>query len=487
MGTMDGHASDKPIKQPNVAGQFYTADPDKLSAQIESFLDSVPPAEKDVHVEMIISPHAGYIYSGRVAAHAFKQVQDKHYSTVIVMAPSHRYGFTGLSVWKEGGYKTPLGTLKVDEDIAARIIAADPRFIYEPRAFEAEHALEVELPFIQETLSGVKIVPIIMGQCDPAACRKAAETINGIMSDRDDILVVISSDMSHFHDAAAAEKMDAETLSLIKEHRTEEFWQRCAARELEMCGFVPVTTALYLAELRDLDIKVLKYAHSGDVTGDNSNVVGYSAIMFSRGEGAAPGGSAESFEHNPGGVDRLSAEQKKELIHVARQTVESYVRDKEKPEFDISDERLSREEGAFVTLHKDGQLRGCIGNIIGRQPLHKTVRDMAVAAASQDPRFPPVKPAELKDIDVEISVLSVPRPSQNPEEIVMGRHGVIVKKGFKQGVFLPQVATETGWSREEFLSHLCAQKAGLAPDAWKDPDTELYIFTATVFSEGGTD
>lgn len=181
----------------------------------------------------------------------------------------------------------------------------------------------------------------------------------------------------------------------------------------------------------------------------------------------------------------LNSEQKKELLNIARKTVESYVRDKKLPEFKETDPDLLRQEGAFVTLHKKGELRGCIGNIIGTQPLWMTVRDMAVESSTGDPRFAPVAPDELKDIKIEISVLSQPKRVQDVNEIKMGTHGVIVKRGFNSGVYLPQVATETGWSRDEFLSSLCASKAGLPADAWKDKNTELSVFTAQVFGEEG--
>ncbi|HSV44007.1 MAG TPA: AmmeMemoRadiSam system protein A, partial [Candidatus Bathyarchaeia archaeon] len=188
-------------------------------------------------------------------------------------------------------------------------------------------------------------------------------------------------------------------------------------------------------------------------------------------------------KEDQGGAGTLTPAQKKRLITIALETIRLYVSEGKTMDVQEGDERLNQQEGAFVTIHKHGQLRGCIGNIVGRQPLYLTVRDMAVAAAAQDPRFNPVSKEELREIDIEISVLSEPRPAASPEEIQMGVHGVIVKRGFHQGVFLPQVATETGWSREEFLSQLCGQKAGLPPDAWKDPRTQLLIFTATVFSE----
>lgn len=185
----------------------------------------------------------------------------------------------------------------------------------------------------------------------------------------------------------------------------------------------------------------------------------------------------------PGIKDMFTKEQKNRLLEIARQTIEEYLLSGKIKEFAEPDPVLLEEKGAFVTLHKHGELRGCIGNIIGRGPLYKTVRDMSIESATADPRFRPVTLNELKSIKIEISILSVPEREFKPENIIMGKHGVIVKKGFQSGVFLPQVASETGWSREEFLSNLCVHKAGLAPSAWKDKDTELYTFTAEVFAE----
>jgi AmmeMemoRadiSam system protein A len=244
-----------------------------------------------------------------------------------------------------------------------------------------------------------------------------------------------------------------------------------------MCGFLPVTTALIYAKLRGIKhVEVLKHANSGDTSGDKARVVGYSSVIF----------YSDLLGQNlpqDDGSGALSPTEKKELLKIARQSIETFVKTGKVPDIIVKDTRLEKIEGAFVTIRKAGALRGCIGNIIGQGPLYETVRDMAVAAASRDPRFTPLTVGELKDMDVEISVLSQPRRVKDASEIQLGRHGVIVSAGDHQGVFLPQVALETGWSRQEFLSQLCSQKAGLPPDAWKDPGTALYVFTADVFSE----
>ena len=198
----------------------------------------------------------------------------------------------------------------------------------------------------------------------------------------------------------------------------------------------------------------------------------------------------------------LNEEQKKKLLNIARQTIETYVKERRVIEFKETDPELLKSYGAFVTLRKctlnrarsgsgpiskiqdDAEsLRGCIGHIVSKEPLYKVVRDMAIASSTEDPRFPPVTKEELKDIKIEISVLSKPKLIKSINEFELGKHGVIIQKGFNQGVFLPQVATETGWKKEEFLSNLCAHKAGLPPDAWQDKDTKIYVFEAKVFEE----
>lgn len=178
----------------------------------------------------------------------------------------------------------------------------------------------------------------------------------------------------------------------------------------------------------------------------------------------------------------LNHEQQQQLLHVAQTAVEVYVRDGKEVDFKIEDARLNWPEGAFVTIHQNGKLRGCIGQIVSNgEPLWQVVRDMAITAASEDNRFLPISKDELEKLDYEISVLSAPEEIDDWSKIELGKHGVIVKSGWHSGVFLPQVATETGWSREEFLSQLCTQKAGLPADCYKDKNIQLLVFTAQVF------
>ncbi len=459
--------ADPAIKSPNVAGSFYTADPTLLSQQIDQFLaqagDILPEGQG---VQIAIAPHAGYVYSASVAARTFKALSKNTYTTVVVIAPSHYYPFRGAAVWPRGGFKTPLGTVMVDEDFTGELLKKASVAQELPAVFEQEHALEVELPFVQKVFPKARIVPVLMGQPELGVCSSLAQALHELIGDRKDVLVLISSDMSHYHPYADANAMDAKTLETVKLGNIEGFWNGIQGGSMEMCGAVPVTVGMMLARLRgDTVAQVLQYANSGDTAGDKAKVVGYGAVLF----------------YKP---SELNSRQGKYLLHLARNAIENHVRYGTTSEMDIADPRLQQVQGAFVTINKNKQLRGCIGNIIGQKPLIETVRSMAVAAASEDPRFPPVKAEELGEIEVEVSVLSVPRMVKDAEEIVLGQDGVIVSdRGGHQGVFLPQVATETSWTKERFLSELCSQKAGLPEDCWKDPKNSLFTFTAQVLHE----
>lgn len=467
------------IKGPNVAGGFYSADPKELSDFIDNLEGSTGPVAADRKVEIAIAPHAGYPYSGMVAAFTFKAISRNHYKTIVAIGPSHFYPFEGISVWPKGGFKTPLGIVPVDEDFAQALLEENPsEFHFYPNVFSPEHAIEVELPFLQKTFDGIRIVPILMGDPDPQVCRDLAAALDKLIGARDDVLILISSDMSHYLPYDVANRMDALTLQAIKAIDPKKFFEGNISRKMEMCGFVPVTTALLYAKLRGIKhVEILKHANSGDTSGDRAKVVGYSSVIF---YSDLLGGQGDSSDT---GVKALTPSEKKELLKIARNSIETFVKTGQTADLPIKDARLNEIQGAFVTIRKHGVLRGCIGNIIGQKPLFETVRDMAVAAASQDPRFSPLTTAELNGIDIEISVLSKPRLVKDVSEIQLGKHGVIVRQGDHQGVFLPQVADETHWSKEEFLSQLCSQKAGLAPDAWKNPETALYVFTADVFAE----
>lgn len=479
-----GCYSDDFIKRPNVSGQFYPGSPKVLSGDIDSFFRSAAIVPSHQKIPLLIAPHAGYPFSGLVAAHAFKAASGNHYKTIVVIGPSHFVDFPGVAIWPQGSFETPLGMIDVDGEFAKKLTALSERISFIPKAFLREHSVEVELPFLQKTFKDFKIVPLLTGRPKYEDCAALASALDGAIGDRDDVLVVISTDMSHYFDDATARRMDYAAISLIKNLDANRLWSQCLVRNIEFCGFPGVETALLLAKQRGLNgVEVLKYANSGDVTGDKNGVVGYTAVAFYKNNPHnSPVAAQEKQEQ---GLSSLTAQQKQQLLAMARKTVEAYVKTEKVIEFEETDPRLSKKEGAFVTLRNGGQLRGCVGNIIGRGPLYQTVRDMTIAA-TQDDRFRlnPVKKEELPEIEIEISVLSEPLRVNDVNQIQMGTHGVIVSQGpFHHGLFLPQVATETGWTKERFLSELCIQKAGLPPDCWKDPKTTIEIFTADVFSE----
>lgn len=461
--------SSENIKTPNVAGQFYSADSDELSRQVDQFLDQADVEPYSRRVPMVIVPHAGYIYSGPTAAYAFKAISRQNVKTVIILAPSHSFGFDKISIWPDGLFETPLGTVSVDEELTRYIQAQCPACAFEPQAFAREHSLEVEIPFIQKVFPGAKIVAVIMGQPAKHVLEDFAAVLGRVIADRTDIQIVVSTDWSHYHDEMTAWMMDQRAIDLVKKLQMEQLWQEGKAQRVELCGFFPVIAAMSLARQQGWTrVDVLKTGNSAAAAGDKTRVVGYAALAFYADEASDSSG--------------LSLEDKRRLFDIAETTVNQFVR--EGKIFDVQPtEHLNQPLGIFVTLRTHGRLRGCIGRIVTGDPLYTSARDMAIAAASEDHRFAPVRPEELKDIELEISVLSQPRTVNSADEIVLGTHGVIISQGSRQGVFLPQVADETGWSKDEFLSELCSQKTSLPRNCWQDSRTRIEIFTADVFDK----
>lgn len=460
------------VKSPSVAGAFYPADAAELSQTIDNFLAEVNPQQQKGEIFGLIAPHAGYAYSGKVAAYGYKLIKGKPYKTVVVIGSSHHYPFRGISIYPEGVFRTPLGDLEIDKEFAEKLLHKDQEMVFEPQAFEKEHSVEVQLPFLQRVLTGFKVVPVVMGHCSWQACQNFAALLAQAIAGRKDVLVVASTDMCHSYDYRQTETMDRTTLSYLENMDARGLYDGLGEGRLQLCGGLGVVSLFMLSQgLGHDSLSVLKYTNSAEVTQRKTKglwTVGYTSCVIDREKGEVP---------------MLNKEQRKKLLEIARNSIEHYLKTGKKLQASETDPVLAQKLGAFVTLHEGGQLRGCIGNLIGSQPFYLTVRDMAVEAAVGDPRFSPVKLPELKDIEIEISALSPLERVDSAQNIEMGTHGVLVRRGFQSGVFLPQVATETGWSKEEFLSNLCAHKAGLPQDAWKDKATEIYIFTAEVFSE----
>ncbi|MFA7653334.1 MAG: AmmeMemoRadiSam system protein B [Candidatus Omnitrophota bacterium] len=469
------------VKEPCVAGSFYPGSSEDLSLMIDGFLEKANPEKVDGRIFAIITPHAGYGYSGQVAAFGYKLIKDRPYKTVVILGTSHRYHFSGASVYPEGIFKTSLGEMSVDNDFTRKLLNQEAEISFIPQAFKEEHSIEVQLPFLQKTLTGFKIVPVVLGDCSLNTCKKFAALLKDAIGGRKDVLVVVSTDMYHGYDYEEARLMDELTLGALKNMDSESLYYGLRDGTMQMCGGFGVVTALILAqELGYNKVKVLEHTDSAQVTGNKEKgiwTVGYASCVINALKATPVQRGREK--------NMLNNIQREKLLEIARNSIETYLRTGKKLEISQADPLLARVMGAFVTLNERGQLRGCIGSLVGSGPLYLTVRDMAVEAATQDPRFNPLSLSELEDVDIEISVLSPMKKITGPDEIQLGVHGVLVRKGLRSGVFLPQVAVETGWSKEEFMSNLCLHKAGLPADAWKDKTTEIYTFTAEVFSEKG--
>jgi len=466
-------------RKPYAAGRFYDADSSKLTNDLQVLFSKA----KDHHLGRVISlicPHAGYAYSGEVAANSYKQLNpDETFDNIFIIGSSHTMYLEGASVYSAGNYITPLGIVPVNTALARKLIDENEYISFVPQAHAREHSLENQLPFLQYYLKKpFRIIPIIIGTDDENALKSIAKTLKPYLTDKN--LFVISSDFSHYPHYRDAQKADSTTAKGILTNNPEKFLEALQKNKREhypglvtsACGHTSILTLLYMTQnMPGIKYFPIKYMNSGDVSiGDKSRVVGYFSIALVE----TVRQSAEDF---------LTPSDKKELLKIARTTIEDYINTKHIP--DIDKNTLSKDllvkSGAFVTLNKNHNLRGCIGRFTADEPLYQVVQQMAIAAATQDYRFQVVRPSELPLIDIEISVLTPMKKISSIDEIKLGRDGIYMVKGNQSGTFLPQVATETGWSLKEFLGHCAQDKAGIGRDGWKNAD--IYTYQAIVFSE----
>ncbi len=465
------------IKEADLAGAWYPADPAVLREQITTYLNNASLPSLREEVIGLILPHAGLSASGDTAAYGLKAVADKKIDTVVLVGFSHRMNYDGVAVFDPEGFKTPLGVIYTDKNLVREITARSKQFFPSAEPFKGENSLELIIPFIQVALDNPQVLLLAIGKQSFENSLLTGEAIYELLKDRRNFLVIASTDLSHYLPYAEAVKMDEATVEQIKLMNPERLFESCYLKN-RMCGAAAVTAVMIVAKKLGANrVEVLKESTSARTLRPDEPVVGYLSAVFLK-------------DHKPGesGEERamatpLNAEQKEGLLKLARDTIGTYLNKQEARAANTADPLLNEVRGVFVTLHKNGQLRGCIGNIIGRQPLYTGVRDMAIASATQDPRFPPLTAAELPHVEIEISVLSPLKKVDDPADIILGEHGVLVRKGFHSGVYLPQVATETGWSKQEFMDSLCAHKAGIEPRAWQTGECEIYVFTAEVFSE----
>jgi hypothetical protein len=460
-----------------VAGAFYPADEKSLRGMMDQMLAQLPAAAAAAPDVALVAPHAGYIYSGPVAAYAYQTLAGRSFQRVVVIAPSHAEAFSYSSIYDGDAYSTPLGQIAIDRDFA-RMLAASHTSIrlsshgHMPTPQGAEHAVEVQLPWLQRMLGSFTLVPIVMGDASYAASRALGMALAAHCGA--ETLIVASSDLSHYHPYDEAVRMDHQTLDAIAAWDYFSLARNIESRQWEACGGAPIVAAMIAARrLGANHSQVLRYANSGDTAGPRDRVVGYGAVALTHSPQADAG--QETFT--------LSDADKAALLALARSAVETAVRERRTVEPATSQSAaLLAERGAFTTLHRHGQLRGCIGFTAPRKSLAETIRDTAILAALRDPRFAPVQTAELADLEYEISVLSPLTPVLDPHTIRVGEDGLLIKQGEREGLLLPQVPVEWKWDREKFLQQTC-HKAGLPNDAWKDAETDIFSFTAVVFGE----
>lgn len=481
-------AAEQKVRPPGVAGAFYPADPKELTRTIDALLAHNKVPKVPGPLVALVCPHASYAFTGPVAAACFAQLKGRKYTRVIVIAPSHFVSFPFASIYDGDAYATPLGNVPVDRDFRSKLAKLNPDVRISDQGHAQvgkymEHSVEVELPWLQHILGEFKLVPIIMGSQDYALERAVGRALaKALLAEptvsRTQTLILMSSDLSHFHPYDYANNVDHQTLQGIKDWDYLSLSHNFAMLEhgvqtWEACGGGPIVAGMIATEeLGAARAQILKYANSGDTTSDKFSVVGYGAVAITRSSTAHASRRADVT---------LTAGEQEALIKIAKASVASVVRNHKI--YWVSPTGLPRLEearGAFVTLTEHGKLRGCIGYTTPMKSLAKTVRDVAGDAALEDSRFTPVTAEELPILEYEISVLSPLRRVLDMNDIKVGQHGLIVKQGDVEGILLPQVPVEQHWDRNTFLKETCL-KAGLPAQAWKDGATDIFVFTALVF------
>ncbi len=467
-------------RRPAVAGHFYSEQPEKLEKELlKCFTMAVP--KKHLQVRAIICPHAGYVFSGKIAASAFNQIDvETNYHRIFLIASSHHDYFDKASIYCEGDFIMPYGKEIVDEVFGKKLVELYPDvFTSNSAPHQNEHSVEVQLPFLHHIMkTEYKIIPIIIGTNKQDICKKIADALKPYLNE--DNLFIISTDFSHYpkyDDAVRIDNLTKEAIlinnpDVLLHTLNENSRKHIPNLATSLCGWTSVLTLMYMTSQNEkMEYHAIDYCNSGDskLEGEMDRVVGYWAIALTE-------------KTMPLSEFQISENDRKALLNIARKTIEQHCEDGNKYTVDTSElsNTLNLECGVFVSLHKKGALRGCIGLTTSDLPLYLSVQKMAISAACYDNRFYHVKSEELKDLEIEISVLSPLKKIESIAEIKLGKHGIYIEKGNHSGLFLPQVATDTGWSKEEFLGHCAHDKAHLEWEGWKTAD--IYIFTATVFA-----
>jgi AmmeMemoRadiSam system protein B/AmmeMemoRadiSam system protein A len=444
------------VRAPAVAGTFYPAEPDLLRRMVDDLLAAADRSHGDtIAPKAIIAPHAGYVYSGAVAASAYSRLRSARgcIRRVVLLGPVHRVPVRGLALPGVEAFETPLGQVALDLDAIATALTL-PQVTQSAAAHQFEHALEVHLPFLQRVLGDFKLVPFAVGD----ATREEVAEVLDLLWGGDETLIVVSSDLSHFLSYDAARRIDGETATRILDLRSDIDHQRA-------CGGTPVNGLLLAAHRRHLKVQLLDLRNSGDTAGSRDRVVGYGSFAVL---------STEAIQENAGAA----------LIALARAAIaEKFGEHLSCPE---QTGWLQQTRATFVTLTLNGELRGCIGSLEAKRPLGVDVRENALGAAFRDPRFKPLTAEEWKDTHVEVSLLS-PLEVLEPESeealqamLRPGIDGVLIQYGHHRSTFLPQVWEQLPKPRD-FLASL-RRKAGLPPDLF-EPGFKVWRYTVTKWEE----
>ena len=459
-----------------LAGSWYEKSKAGLAKQVDQCLERATVGVAGPYrIRALVSPHAGYEWSGPTAAYAYKALQGSRYKRVVLLGPSHRLPLQGGAITDVDAYETPLGTVPLDLDSCKALLASCSAIAKLPPEKDQEHSLEIQLPFLQRTLGEFSLVPIMIGEITPNECEQIANAIRPLLDNN--TLLVLSSDFTHQgprfdyipfkkNVQENIRRLDFTAVNAILNLDVREFWGFCEAVKSTICGKNPIKIGL-LALPMQTQVDFAHYETSGDRLKDYSETVSYCALVF---------------RERP---DYLDEKETALLLESARKTLEKYFAEgKPKevlPPADQRMERLQEKKGVFVTLKEKGQLRGCIGHLTGTDTLDRTVASTVLLSAFQDTRFNPLQKDELPKVDIEISVMSPMKEIASWKDIVLGRDGVVLEKNGRSALFLPQVALEQGWNVEETLSQL-SKKAGLNPDDWKS-GCRFKTFTAQVFGE----
>jgi len=462
------------VKKSVIAGNWYPADKAELEKMIGNLFQQAPKLDFYDEVRGLIVPHAGYQYSGAAAATAYATIAHQDIKRVIILGPSHSIYFKGASILKVQSYETPFGKVELDRTACDALLKTN-QFTTKKAAHSREHSVEIHLPLLQYLLKDFKIVPIVVGEIDSADYGIMADSLRQLMDKH--TIIVASSDFTHFGQRFGykpfnenfkeeVRKLDFGALEKISNFDFNGFLQYVRQTGATICGHKPI--ALLIETLGDdCYSQLLNYYTSGDLTGNYEDTVSYAAVCFTQKR------------------EKLNQKEKEILLKLSRATLVSYLNDNKLPQLSLNtyniNPRLMLNQGVFVTIQKEKQLRGCIGFIVGRMPIFQAVIQNTINASSRDPRFHPMKTEEIEEVTIEISVMSPLKKIKSIEEIKVGTHGLYLVKGENNGVLLPQVPGQFGWDRKTFLEQI-SLKAGLPKDAYKE-GAEIYIFSAQVFGE----